>query len=206
MPSQAIDLQVSFTDFALGDSNYPINPKVTFTNNSSAAIPAGSTITFDYASTDTGEMKEQNGWGLTSVAVAGTGGNVGGLKGDFHTAAITVPSGGIPAGGSAYTKLSWSLPISQISNLRVKIGANTYATLYDLPRGVSVVAPSAGGGTGGGTGGGACTAAAWSATTVYTGGQKVSYNGAQWTAKWWTQGDTPGASESGPWGTGAACG
>ncbi len=210
MPTQAIDLQVSFSDFALGDSNYPINPKVTFTNNSSAAIPAGSTVTFDYASTDTGEMKEQNGWGLTSVTSPSTSGNVGGLKNDFHSATIKVPSGGIPAGGSAYTKLSWSLPISQISNLRVTIGQNTYATLYDLPRGVTVVAPSAGGsgGSSGGTGGGSgpCTAAPWSAATVYTGGQQATYGGQQWTAKWWTQGDTPGASASGPWGTGVACG
>ncbi|KAJ3490512.1 hypothetical protein NLI96_g1393 [Meripilus lineatus] len=36
--------------------------------------------------------------------------------------------------------------------------------------------------------------AAWSSTTVYTGGQQVAYGGHLWTAKWWTQGDTPGGS------------
>ena len=41
-------------------------------------------------------------------------------------------------------------------------------------------------------GGGTCTAAAWSSTTAYIGGAVVSYNGHQWTAKWWTQADIPG--------------
>ncbi|WP_348944459.1 glycosyl hydrolase family 18 protein [Chitinibacter sp. FCG-7] len=39
----------------------------------------------------------------------------------------------------------------------------------------------------------------WDKTLVYTGGQRVTYNGATYEAKWWNQGDTPGASEWGPW-------
>ncbi|PJI94026.1 chitinase [Luteimicrobium subarcticum] len=50
---------------------------------------------------------------------------------------------------------------------------------------------------------GTCTATAWSAATVYTGGQKVSYNGHSWTAKWWTQGETPGTA--GVWTDAGAC-
>ncbi|KAG9077319.1 hypothetical protein FRC06_008983, partial [Ceratobasidium sp. 370] len=42
--------------------------------------------------------------------------------------------------------------------------------------------------------GGCSGIAAWSAGAVYTGGQVVSYGGHKWTAKWWTQGDTPGGS------------
>jgi chitinase len=38
---------------------------------------------------------------------------------------------------------------------------------------------------------GSCTAPAWSATAVYTGGQKSSEGGHQYTAKWWTQGEDP---------------
>jgi len=41
---------------------------------------------------------------------------------------------------------------------------------------------------------GSCTAAAWSAGAVYTGGALVSYNGHTWKAQWWTQGETPGAA------------
>ncbi|MBN9141764.1 MAG: chitinase C-terminal domain-containing protein [Micrococcales bacterium] len=203
MPAKAIDLEVRFSEFALGDNNYPINPRVTFVNNSGVDIPAGATITFDTATSDTGALKEQNGWGIVKLASGHSGDNVGGLDGDFHSYRLTVPSGGIPAGGSAWTKLSWSLPMSAISNLRVTIGGESYATLYDHPRGVTVVAPGGGSGGGGGGTGGDCSAAAWSATAVYTGGAVVSYRGAEYTAKWWTQGETPGSAQV--WGTARSC-
>ncbi len=35
----------------------------------------------------------------------------------------------------------------------------------------------------------------WSKDQVYVGGETVIYNGVEYTAKWWTQGDTPGASD-----------
>ncbi|MBB4964471.1 glycoside hydrolase family 19 protein [Saccharothrix violaceirubra] len=38
-------------------------------------------------------------------------------------------------------------------------------------------------------------AAAWSASSVYTGGQTASYNGRNWTAKWWTQNEKPGGTQ-----------
>jgi chitinase len=44
-------------------------------------------------------------------------------------------------------------------------------------------------------GGGSCTLPAWSATTVYVGGNQVSYNGHKYTAKWWTLGETPGRAD-----------
>ena len=43
-----------------------------------------------------------------------------------------------------------------------------------------------------------CTAPAWSNTPIYTGGNTVSYNGKEYRAKWWTQGETPGTT--GQWG------
>ncbi|GMA26036.1 hypothetical protein GCM10025864_37950 [Luteimicrobium album] len=57
--------------------------------------------------------------------------------------------------------------------------------------------------------GGTC-AAAWSASTVYNGGQTASENGVNYTANWWTQGDDPathnGASGSGqPWTSQGSC-
>ncbi|MFC1418964.1 glycoside hydrolase family 19 protein [Streptacidiphilus cavernicola] len=48
-------------------------------------------------------------------------------------------------------------------------------------------------------------AAAWSSGTVYVGGNTASYNGDNWQAKWWTQGDTPGGSV-GVWTDQGACG
>lgn len=49
-------------------------------------------------------------------------------------------------------------------------------------------------------------AAAYSNTAVYTGGQKASHNGRNWTAKWWTQGETPSTGGSGVWADNGACG
>ncbi|WP_306323949.1 MULTISPECIES: glycosyl hydrolase family 18 protein [unclassified Streptomyces] len=43
-----------------------------------------------------------------------------------------------------------------------------------------------------------CTAPAWSATAIYTGGQQVSHKGHTWKAKWWTTGEEPGTT--GEWG------
>ncbi|MGW2655347.1 lytic polysaccharide monooxygenase [Streptomyces sp. NPDC001478] len=58
------------------------------------------------------------------------------------------------------------------------------------------------GGTGGSTGGGeepgTCTAGAWSAGTIYNGGETVSHNGHTWRAKWWVTGEEPGTT--GDWG------
>jgi len=77
--------------------------------------------------------------------------------------------------------------------------------------------PPAGGGTttappppttttsppGGGTG--SCSAAApWNSGIAYTGGMQVSYNGHLWTAKWWTQADTPGGA-AGVWTDNGPC-
>ena len=51
---------------------------------------------------------------------------------------------------------------------------------------------------------GAC-ASAWNATTVYVGGNEASYNGHNWTAQYWTEGNTPG-SAGGPWTDDGPCG
>ncbi|GIH74887.1 glycoside hydrolase family 19 protein [Planobispora longispora] len=47
-------------------------------------------------------------------------------------------------------------------------------------------------------------AAAWSSAKVYTGGISASHKGRNWTAKWWTQNETPGSSDV--WADKGACG
>jgi pyruvate/2-oxoglutarate dehydrogenase complex dihydrolipoamide acyltransferase (E2) component len=59
------------------------------------------------------------------------------------------------------------------------------------------------GGGGGGTGCGGLPA--WNSGSVYTGGMAVSYNGHRWTAKWWTQGDVPGANAQDVWTDNGPC-
>ncbi|WP_438875037.1 glycoside hydrolase family 19 protein [Winogradskya consettensis] len=51
----------------------------------------------------------------------------------------------------------------------------------------------------------ACVAA-YGSSTVYTGGQRASYSAHNWTAKWWTQGETPSTGGSGVWTDNGACG
>jgi hexosaminidase len=60
--------------------------------------------------------------------------------------------------------------------------------------------------TGGTTNPGTCTAPAWTASQVYTGGNVVSHNGHKWTAGWWTQGEEPGTTgQWGVWTDNGAC-
>ncbi|MEU1347931.1 glycoside hydrolase family 19 protein [Streptomyces sp. NPDC005775] len=47
-------------------------------------------------------------------------------------------------------------------------------------------------------------AAAWNSSSVYTGGGAASYNGHNWTAKWWTQNEKPGSSDV--WADQGSCG
>ncbi|WP_372441046.1 glycoside hydrolase family 19 protein [Actinacidiphila acididurans] len=46
-------------------------------------------------------------------------------------------------------------------------------------------------------------AAPWNSSSVYTGGMTASYNSHNWSAKWWTQGETPGAADV--WADQGAC-
>ncbi|GAA2749723.1 chitinase [Kitasatospora cinereorecta] len=48
--------------------------------------------------------------------------------------------------------------------------------------------------------------APWSASAVYTGGMTASYGGHNWSAKWWTQGETPSTGGSGVWADQGSCG
>lgn len=47
---------------------------------------------------------------------------------------------------------------------------------------------------------------AYSNSVVYTGGQRASYQGKNWTAKWWTQGEVPSTGGTGVWADNGACG
>ncbi|MDA2805496.1 glycosyl hydrolase family 18 protein [Nocardiopsis suaedae] len=50
-----------------------------------------------------------------------------------------------------------------------------------------------------------CDAPAWDAGTVYTGGDRVAYEGTVYEARHWTRGDTPQDSQWGPWKAVGAC-
>ncbi|MFJ8885935.1 chitinase C-terminal domain-containing protein [Streptomyces sp. NPDC102402] len=218
LPSEALDIDVSFDQFPLGDSNYPISPKLKITNNTTATLPGGTEFQFDYATSAPANAKDQSGFGTKIVRSDHTAaGNVGGLKGDYNRVSLKLPSWQTLApGASVQLDFVYYLPTSTPSNWTVTFGGSTYALAGDLARGTTVVQPGTGStptptptptpsSTATPTpsptptpGGGSCSAAAWSATAEYGGGTTVSHGSHTWKARWWTKGETPGTT--GEWG------
>ncbi|WP_411970852.1 chitinase C-terminal domain-containing protein [Micromonospora peucetia] len=190
LPTQTIDVTATVGGFALGDNNYPINPELRLTNNTGSPIPAGAQLEFDYPTT-TPTLTQQSGWALTVVSTGHTGSNVGGLRGDYHRVRLTVPAA-IAPGAYAEVTLNYQLPIAGPANYTLTFGGQTYSLTSDHARGAVPVNPTPT--PSGSTPGGTCTAPAWSAGTAYSGGARVSHAGRTWSAKWWTQGETPGSA------------
>ncbi|MGW3404406.1 chitinase C-terminal domain-containing protein, partial [Streptomyces zhihengii] len=211
LPSEAVDVDVEFTEFKLGDSNYPITPKLRITNNTKTALPGGTEFQFDYATAAPPNASDQSGFGTKVISSDHTGGNVGGLKGDFHRVSLKLPAWqSLAPGATVDLSFNYYLPVSTPSNWTVRIGEKTYAIEGDLARGTTLVEPGTGGtpspspspsqtgGTGGTGGGGTCSAPAWSASSQYGGGTTVSHAGHTWKSKWWTTNEEPG--KTGEWG------
>ncbi|WP_338694339.1 chitinase C-terminal domain-containing protein [Streptomyces sp. Q6] len=227
LPSEALDVDVSFGEFPLGDSNYPISPKVKITNNTTATLPGGTEFRFDYGTSAPGNAKDQSGFGTTIVRSDHSGSNVGGLKGDYHRVSLKLPSWqSLAPGASVTVDFVYYLPVSTPSNWTVTFGGKTYALAGDLARGTTVVQPGTATGTPSPSptsstspspsptspspspspSGGTCAAGAWSATAEYGGGTVVSHGGHTWKAKWWTKGEEPGTTgEWGVWQDQGAC-
>ncbi|MEU6073745.1 glycosyl hydrolase family 18 protein [Micromonospora sp. NPDC047074] len=191
LPSRTIAVTATLGGFALGDNNYPINPELRLTNNTGSPIPAGAQLEFDYPTT-TPTLTQQSGWALSVVSTGHTGSNVGGLRGDYHRVRLTVPAA-IAPGAYAEVTLNYQLPISGPANFTLAFGGQTYSLASDHARGAVPVNPTPSP-TGSTPPGGSCTAPAWSAGTAYSGGVRVSHGGRTWSARWWTQGETPGSA------------
>ncbi|MFZ3496256.1 chitinase C-terminal domain-containing protein [Streptomyces sp. 5.8] len=224
LPTQAVDIKTEFTEFKLGDSNYPITPKLKITNNTTATLPGGTEFQFDYATASPANASDQSGFGTKVIKSDHTGSNVGGLKGDFHRVSLKLPAWQTLApGASVDLAFNYYLPVSTPSNWTVNISGTTYSLAGDLARGITVVQP-------GGTTtpptttpptttpptttpptttpptGGACTNPAYVAGTIYNSGNVVSHQGRNWKAQWWTQNETPGTTgEWGVWKDQGAC-
>ncbi|MDG4863708.1 glycosyl hydrolase family 18 protein [Streptomyces sp. T-3] len=220
LPGEALDIDVSFGQFPLGDSNYPISPKLKITNNTKSTLPGGTEFQFDYGTSAPSNAKDQSGFGTTIVRSDHTGSNVGGLKGNYHRASLKLPSWqSLAPGASVELDFVYYLPVSTPSNWTVSFGGKTYSLAGDLTRGTTVVEPGTGSPTptpsgsaspspspspSGGTG--TCTAAPWSASSEYSGGAVVSHKSHTWKAQWWTKGEEPGTTgEWGVWRDQGAC-
>ncbi|MFF7165621.1 chitinase C-terminal domain-containing protein [Streptomyces sp. NPDC008086] len=200
LPAEALDIGVDFGQFPLGDSNYPISPKLRITNNSTATLPGGTEFQFDYGTSAPANAKDQSGWGTSVIRSDHTGSNVGGLEGDHHRVSLKLPGWQTLApGASVELDLVYYLPVSTPSNWTVTFGGRTYALAGDLARGTTVVEPGSGTPSPSPTSSsGECANPAWNATTEYGGGSTVSRAGHSWKARWWTKGEEPGTT--GEWG------
>lgn len=215
LPTEAVNIDVSFNQFALGDSNYPISPKLKITNRTQATLPGGTEFQFDYSTSAPANAKDQSGFGTSILRSDHTAANnIGGLKGPYNRVSLKLPAWQTLApGASVELDFVYYLPTSTPSNWTVTFGGKSYSLAGDLTRGTTVVEPGTGTNptptpTPTPTGptptptptqpGGSCTAPAWNAATEYGGGSTVSHGGHQWKASWWTKGETPGSA--GQWG------
>jgi len=192
IPAEAVDISVSIGGFKVGDQNYPINPKVTFTNNSGQAIPGGTEFQFDIPVSAPDNAKDQSGGGLTVIASGHTkANNIGGLEGTMHRVAFSLPSWkDLPAGGTYELDMVYYLPISGPANYTVNINGVDYAFKFEQPD-LPLADLSAGnggdtGGNGGDSGGntGSGTVTAWEpGVTQAVNGETYSYDSKCFVAK-----------------------
>ncbi|WP_455685262.1 chitinase C-terminal domain-containing protein [Streptosporangium sandarakinum] len=197
VPAEKLDAQVEIGGFPVGHSNYPITGKLKITNRSATTIPGGAEFQWDYASSAPGTARDQSGYGLTVISSEHTASNnIGGLKGDFNRVSFKLrASEPLAPGASVTIDYVYYLPAPTPANFTVSFGGRTYGLTADYARGGVVVNPTpTPTGPTGGTGD--CTAPAWSATQVYTGGARVSHRGRQWEARWWTQNNEPGTGDT----------
>src|SRR2546430_11608410 len=117
-----------------------------------------------------------------------------------------------PTSGGSCSAPAWNAGTAYVGGQHVSYLCHTWTAKWwtqgDIPGNNSQGVWTDNGACGGGQTGGTGTCAglfAWNSGTAYTGGQSVMFNGHKWTAKWWTQGDTPGNNSQDVWTDNGAC-
>ncbi|UQA53887.1 glycosyl hydrolase family 18 protein [Vibrio sp. ED002] len=211
IPTEAVDIAVSVGGFKVGDQNYPINPKITFTNNTGQAIPGGTEFQFDIPVSAPDNAKDQSGGGLSVIASGHTrANNIGGLDGVMHRVSFSLPAWkDLPAGGTYELDMVYYLPISGPANYTVISGGKEFAFKFEQPD-LPIGDLNSGTGGGGGTEPGTCDTAGlvtypdlpqtdWQGNPSHANqGDKVIHNGVVYQANWWTASE-PGSD--GSWAT-----
>ncbi|WP_087023175.1 glycosyl hydrolase family 18 protein [Thaumasiovibrio subtropicus] len=115
LPVGHIDVDVSVSDFPIGDNNYPINPTLRVVNNSSQSLPTGTKMQFQIASSTSDTISDWNGAGTTVVKSAGHD-NFHGDKPNSnieyqHTVEVTLnPYADIAPGGEVDLSMVFYIP------------------------------------------------------------------------------------------------
>ncbi|EGX6961483.1 chitinase C-terminal domain-containing protein [Vibrio alginolyticus] len=209
-PTEAVDITVSVGGFKVGDQNYPINPKITFTNNTGQAIPGGTEFQFDIPASAPDNAKDQSGGGLKVIASGHTrANNIGGLDGVMHRVSFSLPAWkDLLAGGTYELDMVYYLPISGPANYSVISGGKEFAFKFEQP---DLPIGDLNAGTGGGTTEpGTCDTTGlvtypalpqtdWAGNPSHANqGDKIIHNGVVYQANWWTAAE-PGTD--GSWST-----
>ncbi len=127
LPADKLALQIEVTGFQLGDQNYPINPTLKITNNSNLTITGGSVIEFDVPTSTSAQFSSYSGDSVKLISAGHTGPNVGGLKGDFHRVAVTIPTWkSVAPGQSIDMSIVYYVPISGPTNYTITIDGKKY--------------------------------------------------------------------------------
>ncbi|MCX2802072.1 glycosyl hydrolase family 18 protein [Microbulbifer thermotolerans] len=216
LPTQAVDITITVSDFKLGDQNYPLNPKLAITNNTGTTIPGGTVFEFDMPTSTPDTISDQSGAGLEVIesgANAG-GGNLGGLQHEFHRVRFSLPNWKDLADGESWDMtLNYYLPITGPQAYTVTINGTAYALAFEYPdlplADLSGDHNNGGDGNSGDSGGDDNCAGMgidpsvypvypnWPAGDHANGGDRIVHNGSVWQAKWWTN-SQPGSSD-GSW-------
>lgn len=198
IPDQVVDIRVTIDGFKVGDQNYPINPRLTFTNHTGVDLPGGTQFQFDIPVSTPDNAKDQSGAGLAVISSGHTrGNNIGGLDGTMHRVAFSLPAWkALPAGESYELDMVYYLPISGPANYSVNINGKEYAFKSeqpDLP--LADLSDGNGGGNGEDPGNGGGTpgdVVQWQpGVSQVANGTTVTYNGKCFIAK-----NNPGPWES----------
>ncbi|MBD8513818.1 chitinase C-terminal domain-containing protein [Photobacterium sp. CAU 1568] len=210
IPTEAVNIDVSVTGFKVGDQNYPLNPTMTLTNKTGQTLPGGTEFQFDIPTSTPDNMSDQSGANLQVISSGHTrGDNIGGLDGNFHRVAFTLPSWKQLGNNESFElTLNYFLPISGPANYSVRVNNADYALAFEQPDLPIADLSNGGGDNGGGDGNnGDCVTTGvntypnwpqtdWAGNPSHAGtGDKIIYNGVVYQAKWWTN-SVPGSDGS----------
>jgi len=197
-PAEALDITVKVDGFKVGDQNYPINPKLTFTNNTGTELKGGTEFQFDIPVSTPDNAKDQSGAGLKVISSGHTrSDNIGGLDGTMHRVAFSLPSWkNLPSGESYQLDMVYYLPITGPANYTVTVSGVDYALKFEHPD-LPIGDISNGGNEGGDLPKCESTAGIntypdfpqldWAGNPSHAnGGDQMIHNGIVYQAKWWT--------------------
>ncbi|EKP0308868.1 chitinase C-terminal domain-containing protein [Aeromonas veronii] len=118
-PDAQLDITLSLGDFDIGDSNFPITPKLTLTNNSTHTIPGGTRVELLMPTSTSDQIADWSGFGVKMVASGGNNNSDGILvsqEKDFHKIGFTLPGWqALNPGASIAVELVYHLPITGLT-------------------------------------------------------------------------------------------